>query len=881
MKWIKFTLFFFFIIGSVSGIQAQTRPQGAGTGSGAAADAKIGKISGKVVDLVSNQTIPYATIAVQRALPKSLALRVKEMQENPQSAQNIPQQARDRMLQMAAAAKDTSVVTGMIANDKGEFLLENIPTGFFKVRITFVGYKTVIRDSLLISPQNATINLGTIKLEEFGGRNVVTVTGEREQMEMQIDRKVFNVDNNLVAKSGSAEDVFKTIPTVDVDDEGTVSMRGNSNVTILIDGRPSNMGQMLEQIPASSIEKVEIITNPSARYESSGSGGIINIVLKKNKLFGYNGQASIGGGNGDKYNGGIGLNYRADKANYSFNYNYRKMAFVIGSTNFRENILNGTSTFFDQNSTSDRFFGSNSGNVGVDYAFNDKLLGNLSVGYNGRTSGGNSAILYKYLDSQQALLSQTNRNTTNDGDNGSLELNMGLQKKYSTPGREWTVDINTSNGDELSNSEYVQTSAFAGTTSLNQRTVNDFGSKVLSARTDYTHPINAKLQLETGWRTTFRSRDTDYLAQNLIGTAWTNDANLSNNFVYKELVNAAYVNAKGKINKFGYQLGLRGEQSNVDGNQVTTNQTFEKNYFNVFPNLALRYDFNLLNGINLNYSRRINRPRDRQLNPFTDFSDPLNTRTGNPNLDPEFVDSAELGYNYNLTKVFFTSSLFYTRTQGVIGSLINVDTNGISSTSYANLNQSQSYGWELITNYRPAKTANFTFNFNLYQNHLTGQYANGTAFDSKGTSWSTRLNGSFTFGNGWSAQLMANYMAPRVGGFGGMGTGGGGGGRGMGGGDMFSNTTARSTSSANYGVDGGLRKTVWNNKLDLNLRLSNLLDSRKMNSTSEGDTFKQTTTNKFDRRGVYLTLTYKFGKLTDTNRRKQNGENGGYDDYMF
>jgi outer membrane receptor protein involved in Fe transport len=861
------------------------RPAGGRTGSFDPNNLpKVGQISGKVIDAASGQSIPYATIALYNQ-PVQFAQRPGGGQPPRDSLQ---QRQAEQVRQFFSNRDTTVIVTGASTDDSGAFLVTEVPYGVFRARISFLGFETITLSDLRITPNNTQLNLGEVRLQPSAEMlDEVEVAAEREVVEFAIDRKIFNVDKNVLNASGSAEDVMRTIPTVEVDVEGNVSLRGSQNVTILIDGKPSNLAEILDQLPAESIERVELITNPSARFDAEGTAGIINIVLKKQKLIGYHGQLSAGAANGDKYNASANLNYRRDKLNFFTNYNYRQFAFVQGSSNFRTNLLADTTFYFDQVSDATRRFGGHNVRLGLDYFLDELTSLTLSGSYNTRGSDGSSGILYNYLDENQALVYNNNRDTDSDGSGDNLDAALNFLRKYKTPGRELSADINYSQGLDENFNYFTQTAFLPGFPDLEQRNLSDNTRDQWSFRVDYVHPFLQKGRFEAGVRSTLRGRDTDYFAEqlNALTGGWENDPNLSNRFLYDEDIHAAYMTGAYTYRKLGVQVGLRAEQTYARGNQVTTGQTFEKSYIDFFPSLALRQELKGNQTLNLNYSRRLNRPRDFVLNPFTDYTDPLNIRTGNPDLDPEMTDAIEAGYTRFWSKYFVTANTFYRRTNNVIGSIINVNDQGVAATTYENLNRTNNFGVELIGNVRPVQGANVNVSFNFYRNEVSGVNAQGERVDDSGNSWSARLFANMMLPGQVSFQSFFNYSAPRVGGFGGGGfffgggggggtRGGSGGGGGGGGGGFFgaSSVNARSTSEANYSLDMGFRKTIWKDKTDLSLRISDVLNSRDNNATTEGLGFIQVTESRFDRRTIWLSVSHRFGTLkTQQDRRRENG----------
>jgi outer membrane receptor protein involved in Fe transport len=550
-------------------------------------------------------------------------------------------------------AADSSLVGGTVTDSTGMFALENIAGGMYYIKLSFIGYKANFISGVTIDPQNPIADLGEVALHPSSELGTVDITVNQNVFETKIDKKVFNADQNLTSKGGNGLDLLRQIPTITVDENDNILLRGDANVTILIDGRPSSMppNQLLRQIPASAIEKVEIITNPSAKYDPEGMSGIINIVMKKSKLNGFNGtlDTSVGYGIFPKSNSSIGLNYRNNKINLFTNYSFYYGQTWFGGEMDRNVMLADSS--WDRLRSDDYGQRKNtyhSGRVGLDYFANDKNTIYLTANMDYGSNLGNRLMNYNNVGAGEELLYRSQRNGVINAPSYNYVFTGGWQKTFNKPDHTLFLDFNFSNlqftGDEWLWHQYLDGSDVKYNTNY-QHTLDKTYNQTLLAKLDYVLPINDSTIFEAGFHFTQRIADNDFFSESAgEDEHYTTDTLISNHFKYLQNTFAPYVTFSKQFQKLGVKLGVRAEPTQTLAEMITTNEAFEQDYFQLFPSAHFSYNFNDYTVMQLSYSRRINRPELGQLNPFTNYSDNLTLETGNPFLKPEIIHVNELSF---------------------------------------------------------------------------------------------------------------------------------------------------------------------------------------------------------------------------------------------
>lgn len=780
-------------------------------------------VSGKVIDGHSRRPLSFASVAIL----------------------NLP---------------DRRVVAGTQTNENGAFTLSNVVPGTYLLRIGYVGFQTFERRDLKVEP-NVPLNLKEIELK-LSGKNVlqeVVVEGRPPAMQIGIDRKVFNVDQSLVSQGGSVTDLLSDIPSISVDADGAVSLRGSSGVRILIDGKPSAMAgsditQVLQSLPSNAVQRIEVITNPSSKYDAEGQSGIINIILKKNLRTGMNGSVTASAGSYRNYNGGLALNYRDSSFNYYGNYDYRKFRRLSegqSDTRYLEN--NG---FIDNRNTGDRSGAGHTAKLGVDYFFNQTTTIGLSGNINIRDNQRNEDISYRY-ENLPDLNGTSTRYSRQTEDDFGYDLNLDLKKEFKVPGEELT--FNAAYGRNKEDGVNTFNQVFSNPASAEDRQVNDTYERGdnINIQLDYIRPINEQGKVEAGYRTTIEQDDESQRSVKFdpLSGSFLPDYNVSNKFNLEEIVHAAYFNYQRKLTKsLGYQIGIRAEQAYLntiteDVNPVTPeSERFTQgrlDYFRIYPSIFLTHTFTEEQQLQLSYTRRVSRPNGWQVNPFINISDPLNIRQGNPNLKPEDIHSFELGYTRNIGKTTLTSAVYYRRVNDVIQNITQriEGSNAATISEWRNISMNESTGFEVISKSDFGKVVDLTGNLNIYYNRFKGSAEFGLAARD-GINWDANLASNIRISAALSAQIRGNYSAPSV--------------------------LAQGRSIGNFVTDAALRWSLLDNRGSLLLNVRDVFNQRRFGGYTQTDQFIRNFRDRRSLRMAMLTFSYRFGGQERNKNDKDN-----------
>ncbi len=835
----------------------------------------IGRFYGKVIDAATNKPVEAASV----------------------------QLIQSKFDTVSRKRKDT-IISGMLTSRNGEFALENLPMmGNFRLTITGIGYapheqKVAFEmnrgagNDMSSAMAGIDKDLGNIKLKaDAQVLESVTVTGSKPMMQMGIDRKIFNVDKSITSSGGTAIDVMRNVPALNVDIDGNVTLR-NTAPQIFVDGRPTTL--TLEQIPADAIESVELITNPSAKFDASGGqSGILNIVLKKARKTGYNGGLRAGIDSRGRVNGGADINVRQGKINVFANGMYNQRKSIGWGETERFNLLDNPNTRIFQRNDNEGNGAFMFGRFGLDFFINNRNTITIAQTFvRGKFDFDNQNSTFTDTLSNTAGFETGYRNTIGENEFRNAGTMLSYKKLFTKPGREWTADINYNRSkhdmfqDIRFRSFYDMNRTNPKSAEINQEIDGGGRNEFLTAQTDYVTPITDNIKFEAGLRAqirTFESRQINYINDILL-------PNISNNFEYTDYVYAAYGVYSQKVkDKFNYQLGLRAESSSYSGEQIGK-QTFKNEFpISLFPSVFLTKNLNNKQDIQLNYTRKINRPNFFQLMPNTDFSDPLNLQTGNPDLKPEFTNSLELGYQkfYGEKNNSVLVTLFGKHTTDLIARYQNWQEIGSSGDSafvstYINASAAYAGGLELVFRNTLTKWWEVNLNTNVYYSKINGSNIL-QSLDNERTSSFTKINNTFRLPKAWSIQLSGEYQTksalP-------VSTGNsGGGGRGGGGGFMMGGgSTTQGYIAANYGVDFGIRKDfkIKANTLTMSLNVNDVFRTRKYSVFSEANGFKQTDWRRRDAQIVRLNLSYRFGKFDASlfKRKNMRGEAEGMSNGM-
>jgi outer membrane receptor protein involved in Fe transport len=760
--------------------------------------------------------------------------------------------------------RDSSLVNGTVSNNAGSFMLDNISPGRYIVKVSYIGYSPKILDSIFVSSQNLVVNLGTIELAgTYLDIGEVVVSSEKEMIINNLDKKVINVEKDLTSVGGTALDVMQNIPSVTVDADGTVSVRGNSNVTILVDGKPSGLtsissSDVLTAIPSSSIESIELITNPSARYDPEGTAGILNVVLKRKSNLGLNGMFSLNAGTGNKYNSSLNMNYKLDDLNLFTSYDGRFNNFKSLSLSSRTSSFDNLTSYLNQNSDMTNQMNIHNLNLGADYYLNDQNLVTLSFQYRQFSMDNEGNMYTQNFDSDYSLQNYFSRQSDALRKVKSYSYNLSYRKTYDEKNHELTADIlyrdNAMNRDENSLQQSMLSDDIQNSTDpFSQRSIGRNTNKMLIVQSNYIHPLSDVSRVETGFRSTIKNliMNSDYENYDYPTSSWALNPLLVNHFNFDEQIHAVYGIYTGSVESFKYQAGIRAEQVLTNARLESADESFDNDYFSVYPSVHLGYDFAPGEELLLSYSRRVDRPRHREINPFVDYSDTLNISRGNPALKPQFINSYELGYTNTFDKTTIVSSLFYKQTSGMITSISRLEENGVTQTTFENIADGISYGVELIAAQPLFPWWRLNANFSYFRT-IIEDASSGINISNDSYSWLARLNSNFNIVKDFSIQLVANYNAPTI--------------------------TVQGKLKELYNADIAMKKDFLDGKLSLNLRISDIFNTMKYSSETYGTGFFIDSERKRDTRTAYIGITY---RLDNNGQQKEKTRNRDSEDDMM
>jgi len=789
---------------------------------------------------------------------------------------------------------------GGLTDDKGQYNVDVAP-GTYDIVFTFFSYKTVTQAAKQIT---ADTNLGTTLLTvdatEIEG---VEVIAERSTVELKLDKRVYTIGSDMTVRGGTVSDVLDNVPSLSVDAEGNVALRGNQSVTILIDGRPSNLAgsnvaEVLRLLPADSVDKVEVITNPSARYDAEGGGGIVNIILKKGRAGGFNG--SVIATTGDPANHGLStnLNYRSENFNIFSNigYNYRNNP---GNSFTNSRYLdedNNTTSYTNERRTNDRLRKGFNASLGMEYFIDSTLTWTNSLSIRRNTGSNPTRTYYDNYDAGYNFSNTRFRLNYEEDKESNLNYGTNLIKKFNDKGHELRIDASVSKSIEDEDANITDEIVGAADASNNsyERTFNDQDESRGLVQADYVLPIGEKSRFEAGYRGSFSKLDTDARAETLVDGAYQNNANYTNHLVYKEKINALYSQYGSKFGSFSYLLGLRWEDSNIDVNLLTTNELNNKRYNNFFPTAFLSYEFSESSSISLSYARRINRPRGRFLNPFGGLQSNINIFRGNPDINPSKTHSIDAGFMKKWKSLTFNTSAYlnitddsfqFVRQQNgdvvtqvvggadivdpVTGAVTIVDGQDtrtpVTVTTPINLAKEYRFGFEFNINYNPFKWWRINSNFNFYRNQTKGDYTftytdtqtgqtvnDFQDFNNTAYAWTTRVNSKINLPYKIDWQLNGNYEGPQ------------------------NNAQGRRVGVAS--ANTALSKDILKDKATVAINVQDIFNSRKMkNETYIPGQVSSYSEMQWRQRQVTLSFTYRFN-MTKQDRQKeqqQRGQDGG------
>lgn len=731
--------------------------------------------------------------------------------------------------------QDGKIVTGTITAPDGSFKI-NAHAQKVSIKITFMGYDPIVINDVeakdgLIDLKDQVLKVDTKTLNE------VVVAGQKSTMEFKMDKKVFNVGQDLSSAGGSALDVLNNVPSVDVNLEGTISLRGNSNVQMLLNGKPSVMTKKnsLGTLTADMIEKIEVVTNPGAKHDAEGTTGIINIILKKDERKGLNGAFSLNTGVPNNHSVGLSMNKRGQKFNVftQMGVGYRTYETTQYSENANYNdITSGSLTTNNQTEKNEAFYNFI---LGSDYSINEYNMLTLTghYGYEVETHESdidylNTTVLTDYTQYHYTRLE------TADATNPKYEYDLDYVKEFKDhKDHILTASAKGSHFGKLKESKYVNT-VLDGTVNVqnDQKSISDFNESKYVFRTDYVHPFTDKIVLEAGAKYQINDLENDQSLYDVIdGQSYKND-DLSPNVIFMQKIGAAYTTFSHEFNKFGYKLGLRLEHTQADI-EVNDENVNIKDHLGLFPSAHMSYKFSEGFSIQTGYSRRLHRPHIMEYTPNTNYTDLNNIRTGNPNIKPSFTNAFEITAIRIFKLGSLNSSVFYHATDDVINNVITID-NGVTTTTPMNVGKAKSLGIELNGKLDLKRWYTTMFDLNYTQSNRTGTYES-QSFDFNNDSWSARWTNRLKLPYNFDVECRLNYRSK----------------------SKSLQTITKAMTYANLGI----RKKILKNRGVLNLSVQDLFNSSKnISYTDPSATFYQYSEHRRDKQRIILGFSYSFGK---------------------
>ena len=768
-------------------------------------------IQGRIIDAGTQQPIEFVTVSIY----------------NPATSKNL---------------------AGALTNQDGVFNIASVANGTYELRISFVGYSPFNKE---FNVNGSDVRFGNIPLTEDSKMlKEVQVVGQGSQMRFDIDKKVFSVDQNIAAAGGSATDVLQNIPSVDVDNDGNISLRNNASVEVWINGKPSgltadNRAQVLQQMPAENIESIEVMTNPSAKFNPEGTAGIINLVMKKNRKAGYYGSLSAGATlqNGKPgSNAGASINYNVGKFDVFANLGYRRMVGNGWGLTERTNYNNGDSTLLNQNSKTEFKMGGVFFRAGVDYHLDSKnTIGINGFGHNGMPDMySNTDYLLTRKATNAKLRDYSRENNASDQHKG-YNVNLYHRIDFDKKGSNLMTNLSYSEHGNLGNQRYTQLDRLAAANNQDITQIADGNSNTIELKTDYTKKFTDNNRLELGWSSIWNDR-----LSNASGTDNFNNKDIPeyyNVFDYAEQIHAGYATYGTRIDNFSVQAGVRGEYFRKDITSTSSRESIKldpQSYFKVYPSVYLSYSLPNNNEVQLNYTRRVDRPRGRMVNSFRDYSDSTNISHGNPLLMPEMTSAFELNYIKNWDNHTLSSSIYYRLNNDDI-ERVSFLRNGVMESTFMNLTKEHDMGVELVAKNRLFKILNLTSSLNFYYNKLDASVYTNELYPEvrvvlpahENFSWDGRVIANLMLSPTFSGQVTGQYRSERL--------------------------TPQGKQLDSYSMDLGLRKSFFEKKFSVNFNVRDLFDSRKFRSVTSGEGFYQYSENKRMGRMFGLTLTYNFG----------------------
>lgn len=756
-------------------------------------------------------------------------------------------------------ATDSTMIDGLVTGASGTFEFKKVEAGTYYITFRFMGFRKVLISDINVSQSSPAKDLGTITLKpESTNLNEVEIVGDKPLVEYQVDRKVVNVDQQINAVGGTAVDVLENIPSVTTDLEGNVALRGSTNFTVLIDGKPSLLtgSDALQQIPASTIDKIEIITNPSAKYNPEGTAGIINIVTKKNSLNGLSGIATVSASTSPDISGDVTLNYRTKKASITIGANASNRQMTGYRNSNRQTYYEDSTAYLQTNSTNKMIRNGYNFKAGIDYSLTEKNTITAEANYRAFDRDRNDNAKnqqWSNLDMSRLNYLTLDSNTAR---HPMLQFTLQDVHKFNTDGTELSARLTYEGGDDKGK-QLTRQSLMDDTWEIPEQTILNYKDNTLESEKewdgalDFTQNFKDKSKLEAGFQMQLESNLTDYDYYNWdsISNNWIYDTINSNKYDFIDNVYALYGTYEKQWKKLGLKAGLRAEYEDRDLEQKTGGQDYPYQKFDFYPSAYFTYYLPYNQQIQVNYSKRVNRPGGFALNPYPMFSDAFNEFTGNPALEPEYAHSMELNYQKLFGYSYLSIESYYRITTNKISRVQSVNNEGVMVSTMENINNDQSLGVEGSGNVKVNSWFTINPSATVYYYQLN-QNTDSTVDITHSTNWNFKIDLSANLKSHTRIRLNGNYDSPSV--------------------------TADGRREGTYYIGIAARQDFFDSKLSITLNVRDLLDSRHMINISEGSNFYSRSESWRNAPIVSLTVSYKWNNYS---RKRSNGESidGEYD----
>jgi iron complex outermembrane receptor protein len=752
---------------------------------------------------------------------------------------------------VAYFSADSSLSASALTEENGFFSMKLSPGNYYMV-FTFIGFQDKVFPGVNIEGGQKVLDLGRIAMRSDAiALEEVEVREERSQMEFKLDRRVFNVGKDLTSAGNSAADILDNVPSVNVDTEGNVSLRGSQGVRILIDGKPSGLlsageTDALLRMQGDIIESVEVITNPSARYEAEGEAGIINIILKKNRKKGVNGSFGATLGYPQNFGASYSLNYRRSDFNFFSNFGIDYRRAPGGGNSTQQFFDNGELTDFFTTDT-DQSRGGLGGyfQFGTDWQINERDMLTGSLLYRAGEDDNEATVIYRDFDGNRKLLNTTSRDVEEVEAEHNLEAALNFTRSFKKEDHKWTIDIKYILDDDTEIADYVQTSSDVPGELL-QKSSNTEDEINFLFQTDYIYPIGEKSKVEGGLRATLRTVNNDFRVEERENNEFVTLSDFDDRLKYTEDIYAAYVIGAHEFGPFGLQAGVRAELSDITAELLRSGQRNDQDYLSLFPSASLSYNVTEKDQLQLSYSRRLSRPYFRRLLPFSNFNNPRNNSIGNPNLRPEFSNAFEAGYLRYFKNGTLLSSLYYRRTTGVIERIILPADDGTAIRYPVNLSVRNSYGLEFNFSYDLTPWWNLNADANFFRALIDGEFE-GVDYSADTYAWSGQINTRISIGERLDIQPSFDYDAPQ--------------------------RTTQGRRLAIYNFDIGASLDILDGKGTLTLTGRDLFNTRKRRTEIDQPNYQLESVFQWrQRRQVVLTFNYRLNKEKEERSEKRGME---------